>query len=232
MKKDFKIIGFDADDTLWVNETFYYEKEKQFSELLSGFIPADTVIEELFKTEMQNLSLYGYGSKGFTLSMIETALRISENNVSAETLGKIIEFGKDLLNKPILLLDGVRKVLDFFHKKGDKLIIVTKGDLLDQERKLKKSNLENYFHHIEIMSDKKESDYLKLFSHLGIKPEDFLMIGNSMKSDIIPILNIGGSAIHIPYKITWEHEKIGKPENSNNYNVVKHISEIIKIFDG
>ncbi len=231
MKKDFKIIGFDADDTLWINEPYYQEKEKQFCELLSDFQTADITNQELFKTEMQNLKLYGYGAKGFMLSMIETALRISDNKVSQETIGKIIKLGKDLLNKPIVLLEGVREVLENLYKNGIKLIVVTKGDLLDQELKLEKSNLEKYFHHIEIMSDKKESEYLKLLSHLDIKPEDFLMTGNSLKSDVIPVLNIGGFAVHIPYSTTWQHEKTEQSEKRNNFAEIQHISELIKILD-
>lgn len=205
--------------------------EKQFCELLSDFQTADTVTQELFKTEMQNIELYGYGAKGFVLSIIETALRISNNKVTQSTIDKIIKLGKDLLNKPVVLLEGVQEVLDNLHKKGIKLVVATKGDLLEQERKLEKSNIEKYFHHVEIMSAKKESGYLKLLSHLDIKPEDFLMIGNSLKSDIIPVLNIGGSGIHVPYHTTWQHEKTAKLEEHNNFREIKHISEIIKIFD-
>jgi putative hydrolase of the HAD superfamily len=231
MKNSFKIIGFDADDTLWVNEPLYRETEKQFCELLSDFQTTDIIIEELFKTEMQNIELYGYGAKGFLLSIIETALRISNNRVTQSTLEKIIEIGKGLLNHPIVLLEGVKEVLEKLYDKEFKLIVATKGDLLEQERKLEKSEIEKYFHHIEIMSDKKESDYLKLLSHLNIKPKDFLMIGNSLKSDIIPILNIGGSGIHVPYHTTWQHEETPKLEEINNFIEIEHISEVIKIFN-
>jgi putative hydrolase of the HAD superfamily len=229
MKNSFKIIGFDADDTLWVNEPLYREAEKQFCELLSDFQTTDIIIDELFKTEMQNIELYGYGAKGFLLSIIETALRISNNRVAQSTIEKIIEIGKGLLNHPIVLLEGVKEVLEKLYDKEFKLIVATKGDLLEQERKLEKSKIEKYFHHIEIMSDKKESDYLKLLSHLNIKPKDFLMIGNSLKSDIIPILNIGGSGIHVPYHTTWQHEETPKLEEVNNFIEIDNISEIIEI---
>ena len=217
MKNSFKIIGFDADDTLWVNEPLYRETEKQFCELLSDFQTTNITIEELFKTEMQNIELYGYGAKGFLLSIIETALRISNNKVTPSTIEKIIEIGKNLLNHPIELIDGVQEVLEKLYDKGIKLVLATKGDLLEQERKLEKSKIVNYFHHVEIMSEKKESDYLKLLSHLDIKPNDFLMIGNSLKSDIIPVLNIGGYGVHVPYYTTWQHEMTEKLEDNNNY---------------
>lgn len=201
------VIAFDADDTLWVNEPYFQETEHRFCELLEDYLPQHTVARELLQTEIENLSLYGYGVKGFILSMIETAMRISNNTIPLEVVGRIIEFGKELLNKPIELLDGVPEVLATL-KENYRLVVATKGDLLDQERKLKKSGLEHYFHHIEIMSDKKESDYLKLIRHLDIRPDQFMMIGNSLKSDILPVLKIGGHGIHIPYHTTWAHEHI------------------------
>ena len=229
-KSEIKIIGFDADDTLWVNEPYFQDTEKLFCELLSGYMLPEQTSQELLKTEMENINLYGYGAKSFILSMVETALRISNNQVSQEKINKIISLGKELLSKPIVLLDGVQQVLAHLHQKGMKLIVASKGDLLDQERKLSKSNIEKYFHHVEIMSDKKESDYLKLLSHLEINPENFLMIGNSLKSDIIPVLNIGGSAIHIPYHITWQYEKAEDTvAHIKNFVKVKQISDVLKI---
>ena len=229
MEINYKIIGFDADDTLWVNEPYYRETEIEFCGLLVEFAVAETVSRELYQTEMQNIQLYGFGAKGFMLSMIETAQRISDNQVPQATIAKIIVLGKDLLNRPVVLLDGVLEVLDALHNQGKTLIVATKGDLLDQERKLAKSNIEQYFHHIEIMSDKKESDYRKLLAHLDIQPEDFLMIGNSIKSDILPILNIGGSGIHIPYHTTWQHEQSEKIAVNNKFHEIDHISEILSI---
>lgn len=229
MKKEYRIIGFDADDTLWTNEPYFQVIEKQFCELLSEFQTEEIISRELFKTEMQNLELYGYGVKGFVLSMIETAFSISNNSVSQSAIQKIIIFGKELLNKPVVILEGVQDVLEKMSLKGLKLIVATKGDLRHQQTKLKKSNLEKYFFHTEIMSDKKESDYLKLLSLLDIKPENFLMIGNSLKSDVIPVLNIGGSGIHIPYHTTWQHEKTENLDQQDNFSEVNRISEIIDI---
>lgn len=203
-----KVIAFDADDTLWVNEPYFQEAEQKFCGLLEDYVPHHTAAQELFKTEIQNLSLYGYGVKGFMLSMVETALRVSGNTAPPHIIEKAIALGKDLLEKPIELLDGIEEVLHHLRKHNYRLVVATKGDLLDQERKLKKSGLEHYFHHIEIMSDKQETDYHSLIKHLDIEPGNFLMIGNSLKSDVMPVLAIGGHAVHIPYHTTWAHEKV------------------------
>ena len=221
-----KVIAFDADDTLWVNEPYFRETEEKFCSLLEDYMPHHAIAKELFKTEIDNLALYGYGVKGFMLSMVETALRVSNNTVSIATIEKAIEYGKELLAKPIELLDGIDEVLSTL-KNNYRLVVATKGDLLDQERKLKKSGLEHYFHHIEIMSDKQEADYNKLIKHLDIQPDEFLMIGNSLKSDILPVLAIGGHAIHIPYHITWEHEKLEHSVEHQNFKQVTTIKEIL-----
>lgn len=214
---DIKVIGFDADDTLWVNETFFREAEHQFAELLSPYETINKVDQELFKKEMDNLNLYGYGIKGFMLSMVESALEISNGNVSNQILEQILAIGKDMLNKPVELLDGIEEVLQQLSTKY-RLILCTKGDLLDQERKLEKSNLGQYFHHVEIMSEKKKENYNKVLSHLDISPLEFLMIGNSLKSDILPLIDIGAQAIHIPFHTTWQHEKVDPIKlDSNQY---------------
>lgn len=223
-----KVIAFDADDTLWVNEPYFRETENRFFELFQDYLPQHTVARELLKTEIENLTLYGYGIKGFILSMIETAMRISDKNIPLEAIEKIIDEGKALLQKPVEIIEGVKDVLDAL--KGDyRLVMATKGDLLDQERKLKKSGLEHYFHHIEIMSDKKEADYKKLIKHLDIKPEEFLMIGNSLKSDVLPVINIGGHAIHVPYHITWAHETIESTIEHKNFRQAAAIHDVLQL---
>jgi putative hydrolase of the HAD superfamily len=225
---DIKVIAFDADDTLWVNEPYFYETERKFCSLLEDYLPQHTVSQELFKTEMQNLSLYGYGIKAFMLSMIETALRVSNKTLGVDIVEKAIQFGKELLEKPIELLDGVEEVLGSLKGKY-RLVVATKGDLLDQERKLKKSGIEHYFHHIEIVSDKQEADYKKLIRHLDIKPEEFLMIGNSIKSDILPVLAIGGHGFHIPYHTTWAHERVDHNVEHSNFRNMTTINEILPL---
>ena len=169
MKSDFKIIAFDADDTLWINETFFRETEEKFCSLLSDFSTSEETMKELFATEMKNLADYGYGTKSFVLSMIETALSITGNRVSQSTLEEIIDLGKTQINQPVELLNGVIETLEYLQDKGYKLIVATKGDLLDQERKLRKSGLEKYFHHVEVMSNKNKPDYQKLIKHLDIQ---------------------------------------------------------------
>jgi putative hydrolase of the HAD superfamily len=221
-----KVIAFDADDTLWVNEPFFQEAEQKFCGLLEDYVPHHTAAQELFKTEMQNLALYGYGVKGFMLSMVETALRVSGNTVPLSIIEKAIAYGKDLLEKPIELLEGIEEALHLLKKNNYRLVVATKGDLLDQERKLKKSGLAHYFHHIEIMSDKQEADYQSLIRHLDIEPAEFLMIGNSLKSDVLPVLAIGGHAVHIPYHTTWAHEKVEQNiehPQFRQYNSVKEL---------
>jgi putative hydrolase of the HAD superfamily len=228
MYSNIKVIGFDADDTLWINEPFYQEVERKFCRILKPYIQDEAeTSRELFLTEIQNLEIYGYGAKGFILSMVETAIRISKNKITAEEIARIIDAGKTLLDMPIELLDGVEKVLQLLQGKY-RLILATKGDLLDQERKLKASGLFGYFHHIEIMSDKQEANYQKLLDHLDISPDEFLMIGNSVKSDILPVLNIGGKAVHIPYEVTWQHENHHAPTNESAFISLTQISEILE----
>lgn len=226
MKNKITTIAFDADDTLWINEPYFQEAEKQFCILLEDYLPQHTVSQELFKTEMKNLHLYGYGVKGVILCMIETASRISNRTVSLELIDRIIEIGHELLEKPIELLAGVQETLEQLKGKY-KLIVATKGDLLDQQRKLKKSGLESYFHHIEIMSDKKVSDYQKLLKHLDCAPEHFLMLGNSIKSDILPVLELGGFGGHIPYHITWIHEQYDNNLQHERFIELKSIDHIL-----
>lgn len=221
-----KVIAFDADDTLWINEPYFQETENKFCALLEDYLPLHTLAKELFKTEIQNLPLYGYGIKGFMLSMVETALRVSNNTLNVTILEKTLALGKELLEKQIEILEGVEEVLRSL-KGSYRLVVATKGDLLDQERKLRKSGLEHYFHHIEIMSDKQESDYLKLIKHLDIQPAEFLMIGNSLKSDVMPVLSIGGHAVHIPYHTTWAHEQVDIQLDHANFRHFQNILEIL-----
>lgn len=226
-----KVIGFDADDTLWVNETYFREAETKFAQMLSQFETPNKIDQELFQLEIKNLPLYGYGIKGFVLSMVEMALRLSNFTVSNKVIEDIINIGKEMLDKPVELLDGVQEVLEALEHKY-KLILVTKGDLLDQERKLEKSNLSHYFHHIEVLSDKQTENYSALLNQLDIKPSEFLMIGNSLKSDILPIVELKGNAIHIPFHTTWLHEQVSEQEtNGKAFLTLNSLKEVIPLLN-
>ncbi len=224
-----EIISFDADDTLWVNETFYQDIEKQFILLMEKYSDRETVTDDIHRREVENLEIYGYGAKGFMLSMIEAALEISNGSVSSKDLDKIIKMGRGLINEDIVLLDGVEETLSTLSNAGYKLIVATKGDLLDQERKLRKSGLSGYFDHIEIMSFKTSEDYRKLMHNLGVEPVDFLMVGNSMKSDILPVLETGGNGIHIPFHTTWAHELVEETGNLKNFIEIEDIRGMLDL---
>jgi putative hydrolase of the HAD superfamily len=227
-KESIKVIGFDADDTLWVNETYFREVEHQFAKLLSAYETENKIDQELFKMEMKNLALYGYGIKGFVLSMMESAIDLSNGKVPTETLSKIIQLGKDMIAKPVEVLDDVKEVLEVLSK-NYRLIVLTKGDLLDQERKLERSGLTKYFHHVEVLSDKKESNYQNLLEHLEINVKEFVMIGNSLKSDVLPLVNIGAHAIHVPFHTTWAHEEVKNHTNNGDYKTIKRLKEVLEI---
>jgi putative hydrolase of the HAD superfamily len=227
--QNIKVIGFDADDTLWVNETYFREAETTFAKLLSKYETPNKIDQELFRMEIDNLPLYGYGVKAFTLSMVESALELSDYNVKPKTIEAILNIGKSMLNKPVELLDGVEIVLEALSKKY-KLILATKGDLLDQERKLEKSGLTNYFHHIEVLSNKKEENYAKLLNHLDINPSEFLMVGNSLKSDVLPLVNIKAHAIHVPFHTTWAHEEVTESEkNGKKYQTISSLKDMLEL---
>jgi len=223
-----KAIAFDADDTLWVNETLFREAEREFCVLMQDYLPADRCNELLFAMEMKNLPLYGYGIKPFTLSLIEAAIEFSDGTVPIATIETLIARCKRMLEAPLELIDGIEETLAVLSKKY-RVVMATKGDLLDQERKLIKSGLEPYFHHIEIVSDKTEVHYQKLVNHLDISVEEFLMVGNSVKSDILPVLAIGGHGFHIPFHTTWIHEIVKEPVEHPNFRLLSSATEMLEL---
>lgn len=224
----FKTIAFDADDTLWINEPYFDEAEERFVTLLEDFLSKQSISQKLFEVQIKNLPLYGYGIKGYTLSMIETANLITDRKAPLLLFDKIIEIGQDLLQKPVELIDGVTETLQYLQGKY-KLVVATKGDLKDQHRKLHLSGLGPFFHHIEVMVEKESLDYEKMLNRLETEPDDFLMIGNSLKSDVLPVLKAGGSAIHVPFHTTWAHERIDHEIIHPNFFTVEKISEITDI---
>ena len=201
----FKAIAFDADDTLWENETLFRTAEDRFCALMRPFLPEDDCQKALFSVEMKNLPLYGYGIKPFGLSLIEAAISLSQGRASNALIQDILAIIKDMLSAENPLLPNVFEVLTHLSQ-NYRLVVATKGDLLDQERKLERSGLAQFFHHIEVMSDKKPDNYRKLVRHLDLKPDEFLMVGNSVNSDVLPVLEIGAHSIHIPFHTTWAHE--------------------------
>jgi putative hydrolase of the HAD superfamily len=223
-----KIIAFDADDTLWHNEPYFDEAQDKFCELFSGYASKQELLRLILNHQITNLPLYGFGIKAFTLSLIESALELTNHAISGQNIEKVLQIGKDLLQKPVELLPDVITVLEQL-KGSHKLIVATKGDLKDQHKKLHESGIGAYFHHIEVMSDKTEIDYEKMLTRLDCQPADFLMIGNSLKSDVLPVLNIGGHAIHIPYHTTWEYEQIDFEIEHENFRAFEKITEVLQL---
>ena len=225
---EIEVIGFDADDTLWKNEDLFFEAQNEIKDILKQ--NSNNFDKELLKTEKSNLDFYGYGIKGFILSIIETSAKNAHKELKIESINQIIKLGKKMLNAPVNLIEDVEKVLSILSKKY-KLILITKGDLLDQERKIKKSKLEKYFKHKKIVSEKNKHTYLKILDDLKIEPQNFLMVGNSFKSDVLPVLEIGGNGIHIPYKILWEHENINTNKYSKRYIKLDKILDLISVIN-
>lgn len=203
--RNIEVVAFDADDTLWANETYFRQTEEEFCGLLVPYAERETVAAALLRTETANVPLYGYGAKGCTLSMIETALAVGGGGLPPAVVARILELGRSLLEIPVTLLDGVRQTLDTLRDRY-RLVVATKGDLLDQRRKLERSGIDHYFEHAEIMPDKNEAAYAALIAALGIPAERFLMVGNSLRSDIYPVLEVGAKAVHVPFHVTWQHE--------------------------
>lgn len=228
MIEGIQVIGFDADDTLWVNETYFLETEQKLRLLLAPYADPEAVPAELYRTETRNMPLYGYGVKAYILSVIETAVRITRGKVPAHVIDQIITLGKEQLAKPVELLDGVEETLNALVGRY-RLIVVTKGDLLDQQQKLRRSGIEHLFHHVEIMSDKTDREYRSLLNHLDIRPEEFLMIGNSLRSDILPPLHLGCYAIHVPYETTWAHEQVDEPVVNPRFYTADSLWEVISL---
>lgn len=228
MIEGIKKIGFDADDTLWVNEVYFRETEQAFYELLADYADKETIYKELYRTEEDNMELYGYGVKAFILSVIETAHKITEGRLPASVVKRILELGKEQLSKPVELLPSVEDTLNALVGSYE-LILVTKGDLLDQERKLAVSGLEHLFHHVEIMSDKMERNYHKLLHNIDLRPEEFMMIGNSLRSDILPPLALGSYGVFVPYHTTWEHERVDEPVVSSRFYTVDSLWDVMEL---
>ena len=217
-----KTIGFDADDTLWENEIFFHKAQIKFKKLHPHIKDPE---EEIFQIEKKNIKLYGYGIKGFTLSLIEASAKHSSNQTSIENITEILNIGKELLIHHLELLPGVEDTLKYLSDQF-KLIMITKGDLFDQQRKIQESGLSKYFSSIEIVSEKDETAYSDILAKHGILPKNFIMVGNSLKSDILPVTKIGGTGIYIPHQFTWTHEKVDEDQSAKNYVKLNSILDL------
>jgi putative hydrolase of the HAD superfamily len=206
-----EVIGLDADDTLWHNESLFSVTHDRFAELLADHTDPDDLGRRMLETERRNLHLFGYGAKGFTLSMIETALEVTDGDLPGSHVQAILDLGKALLAHPVDLLDGVREAIEALADR--RLVLITKGDLFHQETKVAGSGLGEHFERIEIVSEKDETTYRKVLADLGIEPHEFLMVGNAMRSDILPVVAIGGRAVHVPYAVDWAHEVVDEADH-------------------
>lgn len=221
-------IAFDADDTLWHNETIFHAIEMKFVALLADYHPEPWVRERLFSTEMKNLGHFGYGIKGFILSMIETAVELTEKRIGGAEVQRILDWGHEMLLHPVELLDGVRETVETLS--GDyRLMLLTKGDLFDQESKLARSGIGESFAAVEVVSEKNAATYRRIMNRHAVAPERFLMVGNSLRSDVQPALEAGAMAVHIPYELTWAHERIDEEALAGkSFTRLTRIAELVE----
>ena len=218
-----RVVGFDGDDTLWHSETRFHVTQGEFRALIARHVPNADAGTRLAETEMKNLAIYGYGVKSFTLSMLETAIELTKAQISAADLEVILGWGKRMLMEPTELLPGVEDTLRALSQRYD-LLLITKGDLFDQESKLARSGLGDLFLGVEILSEKDVDMYQRIFQRRGIQPQDFVMVGNSLRSDVVPVVSLGGHAVHVPYEVTWQHEHV--PEDQMPKEGWRRISSI------
>jgi putative hydrolase of the HAD superfamily len=224
-----EVLGLDADDTLWHNESYFADAQATFAEILAPWT-ADgrDPIAANDATERRNLELFGYGIKGFTLSMIETALEVSDHQVSGEAIAELLAIGKRMLAEPVDLLPGVADAVARLATRA-RLVVVTKGDLFHQEQKVARSGLVEHFDRVEIVSEKDEATYRGVIERMGVAPERFCMVGNSVRSDVLPVLAVGAHAVHIPYAITWAHEHVDDHEAT--FPVLGSLGELVDWLD-
>ncbi len=215
------IIAFDADDTLWYSETLYIDMAEKAIGMLSKYQPLDVIESAINAVEQRNLPLFGYGVKGYLISFIEVAIELSGGKITAQEIQSIIDLGRSMLEEPIRLFDHVEEVVtqlsDIYP-----LMLITKGDLLDQQTKLERSGLADLFTYVEVVSNKTADTYAAIFQKYGISPKRFLMVGNAMKSDILPVIEIGGQAVYVPYEYTWSHEHTDD-DGGGHYHEIAHI---------
>lgn len=224
-------LGLDADDTLWHSENRFQETHQRYHELLAEHVDVsfDELERRMLDTERRNLRLFGYGAKGFTLSLIETAIEVTDGAIPTEAITRILDFGKELLDHPVELLDGVAEAIDAFRARGLHLTLITKGDLWHQESKVAASGIADHLDAVEIVAEKDVPTYRAILARHGIPPERFCMVGNSVRSDVLPVLELGARAVHIPYEYLWAHEAVEDP--GDEHLVVRALKDLAELFD-
>ena len=221
-----ELVGLDADDTLWHNEPLYTQRRERFRELLARYEPAGVLDDHLYEVELRNLQHFGYGVKGFVLSMIETAIEITGGRLESADVRTIIDWGRDMLASPTELLDGVCEAIETLGQQFP-MVLVTKGDLLDQQSKLARSGLARHFKGIEIVSEKTARVYRTVMTRYGVAPERFVMVGNSLRSDILPAIEAGAHAVYVPYEMTWVHERVPPEALADiHYHEIPHMRDL------
>lgn len=218
-------VAFDADDTLWHNEHLFQDTQKNLEAIVQRHRPGEEIHDALFAVEMRNLQLFGYGIKGFTLSMVEAAIQLTGGHIKAEEIREIVQLGKTMMQAPVDLLDGVSECLDAVCGRY-RVILITKGDIVDQTSKIERSGLADCFEQVEIVPRKDAAIYRTVFARHGIDPARCVMVGNSMPSDVLPMLELGGQAVHVPYKLLWAHEAHGEDPKSERFHRLDRLSEL------
>jgi len=226
LMSEIEMIAFDADDTLWHTERLYVQAQNQFTRLLSNYHKPEWVNDHLFRTETQNIEHFGYGIKAFALSMIESAVELTEGRISGNDIQKLVKLAREMLGAEVVLLDHVAETIPQLAAQYQ-LMVITKGDLLDQENKITRSGLQRHFQYVEVVSRKTAESYRKVFKRYSLSPHRIIMVGNSIPSDILPILELGGSAVFIPYETTWLHEAADLPEGHlAGFHQLEHIGQL------
>jgi len=221
----FDVIAFDADDTLWHTEAMFNLTQEKFKQLLAGYRDGALIEQKLYETEMRNLHYFGYGIKGFTLAMIETAVELTAGQIRGRDIQQIIDFAREMRRFPVELLEHVKQTVALLAESYP-LMLITKGELIDQESKIARSGIAHCFRHVEVVSDKTQETYASVLAKRGIDIGRFLMIGNSLRSDILPVVALGGQAVYIPYHTTWAHETVSDHENPGGYHELEHIGQL------
>ena len=228
--KEIDVIAFDADDTLWDNEIYFRESEREFCALLGSYACEEEVMRVLYEVEEANIPLFGYGVKSFAMSMLESAGRLTRESAPYPLVKAVMGIARGQLMRPVTIIDGVQEVLESLYGRC-RLALATKGDITDQRRKVRLSGLEHYFDHVEIMNEKREVDYARMVKVLRCRADRLLMVGNSLRSDILPVLGLGGYGIHIPYHTTWMHEVVEGDVAHGRFCELNSIRELVGLFN-